>query len=123
MSYYPMGVEIHPQAGKTSLEGEAYAFSEMSDHVSMLRGFYARFSDLSQGLAGHDDCESLLTHLKNRQIATEKFSVRRFPAIQQVLETQELGNVYWHPGLEYPADGLAKTKSDIWFSGISGIKS
>ena len=44
---------------------------------------------------------------------TEKFLVRHFLAIQQAVESGELANVYWIPGLENPADSLTKVKSDM----------
>ena len=63
----------------------------------MLRESYVHFSDISPGMVGLEDCESLLTHLKNKKTITEKFPVRHFLAIQQVVETQELDNAYWLP--------------------------
>ena len=98
---------------KSSLGGEVYAFSEMLDHMSMLREFYGHFAGMSLGLVGLEDCESLFTHLKNSKMITEKFSVRHFLSIQQALEEQELDNVYWIPGRENPADGLTKLHSEI----------
>ena len=97
---------------KSRLGGETYAYSEMVDHVSMLRGFYAHFLNLPPGMVGLVDCKCLFTHLKSKEITTGAFLVRHFLASQQTLETQELGNVYWLPGSENPADGLTKTESD-----------
>ena len=57
---------------KSSLGGEVYAFSEMLDHVALLREIYAPFSHISPGLVGMEDCESLFAHLKNRKMVTEK---------------------------------------------------
>ena len=81
--------------------------------MSMLRGFYAHFLNLLPGMVGLVDCKCLLTHLKNEEITTETFLVRHFMAIQHTVATQELGNVYWHPGSENPADGLTKTERDV----------
>ena len=47
---------------ESSLGGEVYAFSEMIDHVSMLREFYGHFIDLTPGVVGMEDGESLFTH-------------------------------------------------------------
>ena len=82
-----------------------YAFREMVDHMSMLRELFKRFLDLSPGIVGLEDCESLFAHLKNRQIFTEKFLVRHFLASREALETQEPGTVSWPPGLGNPAGG------------------
>ena len=98
---------------KRSLGGEVYAYSEMADHVSLLREFYAHFLDLPLGLVGSEDCERPFTHLKNKKIITEKSRVRHFLATQQASETKGPGNVFWLPGLRNPADGLSKTESDM----------
>ena len=98
---------------KSSLGGEVYAFSEMLDHMSMLREFYGHFAGMSPGLVGLEDWGSLFTHLKNSKMIAEKLLARHFLSIQQALEEQELDNVYWIPGRENPADGLTKLHSEI----------
>ena len=60
---------------KSSLGGEVYAFGEMLNHMSMRRDLYVHFIDLTLGMGGMEDCESLFTHLKNKKIATERFLV------------------------------------------------
>ena len=57
---------------------ERPAFSEMLDHMTLLKEFYSPFSRISPGLVGMEDCESLFTHLKNRKMITEKYLVRHF---------------------------------------------
>ena len=64
-------------------------------------------------MAGLEDCESLFAHLKKNKLITEKFRARHFLARQQAIEIQELGNFYWIPGRENPADGLTKLHSAI----------
>ena len=49
---------------KNSLGGEAYAFSETFEHMSMLREFYAHFIDLPPGMGGLEDCDILLARLQ-----------------------------------------------------------
>ena len=98
---------------KSSLGGEVYAFSEMLDHMSMLREYYGHFAGSKPGMFGLEDCESLFTHLKKSKSITGKFLVRHFMSIQQALEEQELNNVFWIPGKENPADGLTKMRSEI----------
>ena len=98
---------------KSSLGGEVYAFSEMLDHMSMLREFYGHFAGSKPGMIGLEDCESLFTHLKKSKSITEKFLVRHFMSIQQALEDHELDNVFRIPGEENPADGLTKMHSEI----------
>ena len=85
---------------------EGHAFSETMEHVALSRGFSAPFADLR-------DCESLFTHLENRKMVTVKYLVRRFLRNQQFIEEGGLDNVYWLPGTENPADGLAKIKSEM----------
>ena len=85
----------------------------MIDHMALAREFYAPFSGVSPGAVGMETCESLLTHLKNRKLITEKYSVRHFLSIQQFVEDGELDNVSWLPGVENLADGLTKLKSDM----------
>ena len=85
----------------------------MLDHMTLLREFYSPFSRIAPGLVGMEDCESLFTHLKNRKMVTGKYLVRHFLSIQQSLEEGELENVYWIPGTENPADGLAKLRSEM----------
>ena len=71
------------------------------------------FSHISPELVGMEDCESLPTYLKNRKMITEKYLVRHFLSIQQLLEDGELENVYWLPGVGNPADGLTKLRSEM----------
>ena len=59
------------------------------------------------------DCESLFTDLEEQKMVAEKYPVRHFLRIQQVLEQGELDNVYWPPGSENPADGLTKVKGEM----------
>ena len=68
---------------KSSLVGEVCAFSEMMEHMALLREFYAPFAGVSPGMVGRKDCESLFTHLKNRKLITEKYVVRHFLSSQQ----------------------------------------
>ena len=81
--------------------------------MTLLKEFYGLFSRVSPGLVGMEVCESLFTHLKNREVLTEKYLVRHFLGIQQSLEAGELENVYWIPGTEYPADGLTKLRCEM----------
>ena len=55
----------------------------------------------------------VFTRLKNRKMVTEKYLARHFLSIQQFLEEGELENVYWIPGVENPADGLTKLRSEM----------
>ena len=49
-----------------------YAFSEMMDHVALLREFYAPFADLVPGVAGSEDFGSLFTRRRGKKIIAEK---------------------------------------------------
>ena len=85
----------------------------MADHMSMLRGFYARLMDLSRRLIALEDCECPFTNLKNTGPTTEKFPIRHFLASTQFLETEELGNANWLRRVENPTDCLAEVRSDM----------
>ena len=85
----------------------------MIDHMALLREFYAPSSRASPGFVGMEDCESLFTHLKNKEIVTEKYLVRHFRSTQQFIEGGDLDNVYWIPGTGNPADGLTKTRTEM----------
>ena len=98
---------------KSSLGGEVYSFSKMIDHMALSRGFYAPFSRISPSMVGMEDCESLFTHLENREMVTEKYLVRHFLSIQQFIEEGEQENAHRLPGVENPADGLTKIKSEM----------
>ena len=76
------------------------ASSEMMEHAAFLRKFYSPFVNLSPGIAGFEDCESLLTHLKNIRMIAEKYLVRNFLSIQLALGQEDLDNVYRRPGLD-----------------------
>ena len=93
---------------KSSLGGEVYAFSEMADHMALIREFYAPFVGSSPGTVGLEDCESLFNHLRTKKMITEKFLVTQFLSTQQSLEDKELDNIYWLPGTGNPADGMTK---------------
>ena len=90
-----------------------YAFSEMIDHMALFREFYAPFSRISPGMVGTEDCESLFTPLKNRDMVSGKYVVRHVSSIQQFIEDGELENANWLPGAENPPDGLSKIKSEM----------
>ena len=66
---------------KTGLGGKAYAFSEMVDHVALLRDFPALFTDMSPGAV----CLALP---QNRTIIAGKFLARHFPGLRQALSNR-----------------------------------
>ena len=46
-----------------------------------------------------------------KEMITAKYLARHFQSIQKALGRGDLGNVYWLPGAESPADGLTKMRS------------
>ena len=68
---------------------------------------------MHSGAAGLGDCGSLSTHLKTEKMVAEKYLVHHFLSILQALEEGELENTHWPPGAGYPADGLAKVRSNV----------
>ena len=99
------------KSARSSLGGEASAFREMVARASLLREFYEPFVDMSPGIVGVEDCESLFTHLRRKDTVAEKYMVRHFLGIQRSLESGELKNGYWHPGTQSLADGSTKGQS------------
>ena len=87
-----MASKVTRKLVKSKSGEEAFAFSDMVGHMSALRDLFAHFLDPSPCLVDPEDCGSLLTHLKNKKITTEKFPVRHFLAAELALETQELDN-------------------------------
>ena len=72
-----------------SLGGEVYVFSEMIHRMALSREIYVSFSGVSTGMEGKADCVSLFTHLKNRKLLLEKYSVGHFVSIRQFIEDDE----------------------------------
>ena len=70
-----------------------------------MRGFYQLFVDMSTGMAGLGDCESLFTHLRSAKTVAEKYLICHSLGTQQALGNRGLGNAYWLPGIGNPADG------------------
>ena len=101
-----MNFELH------AVGGEVPAFSEMLDHVALSREFYDPVVAAFPGVTGFEICESLFANRKNKKVIAEKFSVRRVRGTQQLLGNKVLGNAFRPPGLERPAEGLIKVKSD-----------
>ena len=71
------------------------------------------FSGVSPGMASKEECDSLFSRLKNRELLTGKYLVHHFSSIQQLIEDGDLNNVYWLPAVANPADGLTKLKSEM----------
>ena len=79
---------------ESSLGGEVYAFSEMPDHMSMIREFRQLFFDLAPGMVGLVNCESLFAQLENRKPLAAKFLVRYLSSFQHALGMWGLDNAY-----------------------------
>ena len=101
------------EPAERNLGGEVYALSEMVDPMLVGKDVYGPFAGINPGLAGVEDCESLFTHTKTKEVVAEKNLVRRFLSIQQAWEEGESENAYQLPGAENPADGLTKVRSDM----------
>ena len=93
--------------------GEAYASTEMVHHASLIRERYTPLADLSLGVIGLEDCESLPNHVKKKRAIAERYLARRSPGTQQHLGNGESGDAYWPPGLEGPAGGQNGIRSDM----------
>ena len=81
--------------------------------MALIRDCYAPFEGLSPEMIGLEDCDSLSTHLKTWKPITEKNAGRYFLSIRQPFEQFKLGNMNWSPGMENPADGLARVRSEM----------
>ena len=64
-------------------------------------------------MVGLEVCVCLSSHLRTRRMITVKYLVRRFLGVQQLLDNQELDNIYWLPGTENPADGMSKMEGNM----------
>ena len=71
---------------KSSMGGRVYALSEMVDHMLLLKEFYGPIEGMNPGVAGLEDCESLVTRLRTKKMIAEKFLARHFLVAQQALE-------------------------------------
>ena len=98
---------------KSSQGGEVYAFSEMVDHMLLLKDFCGPPEGANPGSAGLEDCESLFTHLNAKKMITKKNLVRHFFSSQQAPEGGDLDNVYRLPATDNPVGGLTKVWSDV----------
>ena len=67
--------------------GEAHAFSQMVGHMEFLREFFVPFPDVSSGAAGLAGRKSPPPHLLNKRMATEKYLVRHFSSIPDLVQT------------------------------------
>ena len=56
--------------------GEVYAPTVTVDRTLFLKDLFGPFEDINPGVAGLEDCESLLTHLKTKKMIAEKYLVR-----------------------------------------------
>ena len=71
--------------GKSGLCGEVCALSEMVEHMSLLRDFFAPSDGLGPGMVGLKNCESPFIHLKTQETIAEGYSVRHFLSTQRAL--------------------------------------
>ena len=79
---------------KSSLGGDAYAFSEMKDHVALLREFYAPPTDMSPGVIGPDTCGILFARLRNQKTIPGKYPARHFLRTGQPSVENKLSNLH-----------------------------
>ena len=79
----------------------------------LLRELCAPSADSSMGRAGMEDSESLFTHPRNEKSVAAKYLGRQLLGIQLALENGALGDVFWLPGPENPADGVTKVQNDM----------
>ena len=79
----------------------------------LLCDFFARFANLSPKTAGLEDCERLLTHLRNKKAIAEMYVARHLLGIRKDLDNGKPGNVSWSPAPELPADGLTRVGSAV----------
>ena len=90
---------------RSRLDGEVYAFRDMIDHASPLRGFWVFFLDVPAVMIDFKDCGSLFAHLRNKKPIAEQYLARHSLGAHQFLGTAESDTAYWPPCLENPAKG------------------
>ena len=101
------------KAVESNLGWKVNAASGIIDRVALLDGFCAPFAAVSAGTIGLEDCERPPTHLRNKKAIAEKNLARHFPGTRKSPDNNELANVHSLLGMEHPADGLGKVKSDM----------
>ena len=80
--------------------------------MSVLRGFFEPFPDLSPAMTSLGDPESIVTRLRYEEAVAEQYLARNLPGVQQASGNNESGNVYWLPGTGNPTGDPANVKSD-----------
>ena len=80
--------------------------------MSVLRGFFDPFLDLSPAVTSLGDPESIVTRLRDEEAIAEDYLARNLRGAQRALGRNESGNVYCLPGTENPAGDPANVKSD-----------
>ena len=60
--YFAAGAQGRQEAGESSLGGKVCALSEMVAHVLLLNVFSEACGGVNPGMAGSEDCESLIAH-------------------------------------------------------------
>ena len=83
------------EVAESSLGCGVYASSELVGHMAPLRELHLPVSDISPGVEGAGDFESLFSRLKKKTMVTEEYLARHFLGIQHVLGQRELDNAYW----------------------------
>ena len=81
--------------------------------MALPREYRSPFADISPGVVGMEDCESLFTLSQNKKMVAEEYSARRFLSIEQSLGHGDLDNINWLPGLANAADEMTKVRSDM----------
>ena len=97
---------------RSSLRGDAYAFSAMVDQMPLLRELYLLLANLRPGMVDLEDCEGLSSSRGRQKTIAERNPANHFSGIQQSLGRNELGNAYWRLGAEDPDGGLAEVQSE-----------
>ena len=113
MPFYSMGVQVRPENGEKQSRGRSLRLQRNARSRDFIEGILCAPRGCVSRFVGFCGLrESPPTSQKEKMVAG-KFLARHFLAIQQAVESGGLANVYWLPGLENPADSLAKIKSDM----------
>ena len=68
---------------------------------------------MNPGVAGLEDCESFLTHVRTKEMIAEEYLVRHFLSIRQAVAAGGLENAYWLSGARSTAYGFINVCSDM----------
>ena len=98
---------------KSGLGGEVCALSEMAEHMSLPKDFFAPSDVLGPGMVGLRNCGSPSAHLETQKAIAEGYRVPHFLSTQQASGRGELNDAYTLPGVGNTVGGATEVRSHV----------